>query len=85
MCWRHCGTLKNHQNLSKFVKKWVKNEEIRFFIFRPPFFGEKRKIEKSKNENFIVSVGTIVMSNAMSHINIFKKCKIINDFLKKIS
>ena len=50
--------MKNHQKWPKFDKKWAKNEEKGFFVFRPSFFGEKQKIEKNRKTKILRFGGT---------------------------
>ena len=53
--WYFEKITKNSQN---FGQKGAKKEENPFFIFRPPFFAEKRKIEKKRKTKIFRFIAT---------------------------
>ena len=61
--WYFEKITKNSQN---FGQKGAKKEENPFFIFRPPFFAEKRKIEKKRKTKIFRFVATHISKSPKS-------------------
>ena len=53
------GGLKSSKIVGKRGLNGAKDEENPFFIFRPPFFIEKRKIEKKRKQKILRFIATL--------------------------